>query len=231
MSRPENPETIVIKNKYYPKGVREIDVWNYYQKVKSKMLNETKNRDLMFMIMVDVNKPIIRRKLYDKFIRLTPQNYDTLITGRTVAIYSAMGATESIGIIDIDINPSDGIRWANQAAFDVYDYVMDSVPLIRSASIRFTGKTSYHIICDFQRKMKIDVIRFLLKKFLGDSKLTNKYTIQSKRRAGVPNLDLAPNKFRGNYITLHSLSILGLQCMDVPYNKILRFDPNYARIK
>jgi len=231
MSRPENPETIVIKNKYYPQGLREIDVWEYYQKVKPKILNETRNRDLMFMIMVDVNKPIIRKKLGASTIRLTPQNYDQIITGRTVAIYSTMTATEEFGIIDIDIDPSDGIRWANKAAFDVYDFVMDHVPLIRSAVIRFTGKTSYHIICDFQRKMKIDVVRFLLRKFLADSKLANSYTIQSKRRAGVPNLDLAPNKIRGNYITLHSLSILGLQCMDVPYNKILRFDPMSARIK
>lgn len=231
MARPENPETIILKNKYYPQGLREIDIWNYYQKVKPHMLKETKNRDLMFMIMVDVNKPIIRKKLGGKFIRLTPQNYDQMITGRTIAIYSSMALTEEFGIIDIDVSPTDSIRWANKAAYDVYDFVMDRVPIIRTASIRFTGKTSYHIICDFQRKMKIDVVRFLLRKFLAESEISKVYTVQAKRRAGVPNLDLAPNKHRGNYITLHSLSMLGLICMDVPYNKILRFDPNSARIR
>jgi len=231
MGVPENPETIILKNRYYPKGLREIDIWNYYQKVKPYILKETKNRDLMFMIMVDVNKPVVRKKLGDKFIRLTPQNYDQMITGRTVAIYSSMASTEEFGIIDIDIGPTEGIRWANKAAFDVYDFVMDRVPIIRSASIRFTGKTSYHIICDFQRKMKIDVVRFLLRKFLAESELSKVYTVQAKRRAGVPNLDLSPNKFRGNYITLHSLSMLGLICMDVPYNNVLRFNPNSARIR
>jgi hypothetical protein len=231
MARPENPETIVIKNKYYPKGLREIDIWNYYQRVKPMILQETKNRDIMFMIMVDVNKPIIRKKLGDKTIRLTPQNYDKIITGRTVSIYSTMTSTEEFGIIDIDIGPTEGIRYANKAAYDVYNFVMDHVPIVRSASIRFTGKTSFHIICDFQRKMKIDVVRFLLRKFLADSELSKVYTVQAKRGAGVPNLDLAPNKFRGNYITLHSLSILGLMCMTVPYNQILRFNPMSARIK
>jgi hypothetical protein len=230
MSVPVNPETVVVKNRYYPKGLREIDIWNYYQKVKPRILQETKNRDLMFMIMVDVNKPVIRKKLGDKFIRLTPQNYDQMITGRTVAIYSSMALIEEFGIIDIDVSPTEGIRRANKAAFDVYDFVMDRVPIIRSASIRFTGKTSYHIICDFQRKMKIDVVRFLLRKFLAESELSRVYTVQAKR-GSVPNLDLSPNKHRGNYITLHSLSMLGLICMDVPYNKILRFNPNSARIR
>lgn len=231
MARPENPETIVLKNKYYPQGLREIDIWDYYQRVKPQILKETRLRDLMFMIMVDVNKPIIRKKLRGKAIRLTPQNYDQIITGRTVAIYSSMASTEDFGIIDIDVHPRDGIRWANKAAYDVYDFVMDRVPIVRTASIRFTGKTSFHIICNFQKKMKIDVIRFLLRKFLAESELSKVYTVQAKRTAGVPNLDLAPNKFRGNYITLHSLSLFGLICMDVPYNQILRFDPNSARIK
>ncbi len=231
MGIPENPETIVVKNKFYSKGLREIDVWNYYQKVKPQILSETKNRELMFMIMVDVNKPIIRKKFRDKFIILTSKNYDQIITGRTVSIYSSMHAYENFGILDLDIHPSDGSRWANKTAADVYDFVMDKMPIVKRAQIRFTGKSSFHIICDFQKKMKIDVIRFLLRKFLVESELSRVYSIEGKRRVGIPNIDLAPNKIRGNYITLHSLSILGLRCMDVPYNKILRFNPNEARIR
>ena len=61
--------------------------------------------------MVDVNKPIIRRKnVGGKTIRLTPQNYDKIITGRTIAFYSAMTSTEKFGIIDIDIDPRDGFQ-------------------------------------------------------------------------------------------------------------------------
>ena len=69
MSYPANPETIVIKNKFYPKGLREIDIWNYYQKAKVNILRNTINRDIMFFIMVDVNKPIVRRKGNNEFIR------------------------------------------------------------------------------------------------------------------------------------------------------------------
>jgi len=231
MAYPQNPETIVLKNSYYPKGLREIDIWNYYQKVKRDILNETRMIDLMLGIMVDVNKTVLRRHGRGQdWIQLTPQNYDEVITGRTVAIYSSMRSYEEFGLIDIDVTDYDGYKWAQKATNDVYEFVMDKMPIVKRAQIRFTGKTSFHIICSFGRKMKIDAIRFLLQKFLQQSELAKKYTISAKRKAGIPNLDLAPNKLRGNYITLHSLSLIGLKCMDVSYNNLFRFHPNDARI-
>jgi hypothetical protein len=228
MSYPEHPDTVVIRNKFYPRGMTEKDVYEYYQKVKNDILEQVRHRDLMFFIMVDTNKPIVRRKAKTGYIRLTAKNYDEVITGRTVSIHSAMNAYENIGIIDIDITEYDGFKWARKAAFDVYNFVMDKMPIVRKAQIRFTGKGSFHVVCEFSRKMKIDSIRFLLERFLRDSELSKVYTIEGKRRPGVPNLDLAPNKLRGNFITLHSMSVLGLRCMEVPYNQILRFDPKRA---
>jgi len=230
MSYPKNPETIVLKNRFYPKGMKEIDVWNHYQKFRGPVLDQTRNRDLMFYIFTEVNKPIIRRKAKSGYIRLTPQNYDQIITGRTVSIHSAMGQYESFGIIDIDVHPDDGFRWARKVTADVYDYVMDHMPIVRSATIRFTGKTSFHVICDFGVKMKVDVMRFMLEKFLRQSPLVRAYQVAGKRTRGVPNLDLAPNKFRGNYITLNSLSIIGLRCMEVSFRQLQSLNPNKARI-
>jgi hypothetical protein len=231
MGYPENPNTIVIQNKFYPKGIQEIDIWNYYQRVKPNIIRETQGRDIMFFIMVEKNKPVVRRKVPGGFIRMTPNNYDKVITGRTVSLHSAMGSIENFGIIDIDIDPSDGFRWAKEVTRRVYDFVMDKMPIVRTASIRFTGKHSFHIKCDFGRRMKIDVIRFLLGKFLRESELSKVYTIEGKRRPGIPNLDMAPNKLRGNYITLNSLSVWGLKCMEVPYASLMTFDPSRARIK
>ena len=232
MSYPQNPETIVLKNQYYPQGLREIDIWNYYQSAKTSLLTTTKNRDVAFIIMVDVNKPVWRKKgKGQNYIRLTPQNYDETITGRTVAVYSTMGMYEQTGIIDIDIDPRDGFRWAKDTTKNVFDYVMDKMPLVSTASILFTGKTSFHIVCQFNQKMKIDTMRFMLQKFLRNSELSKVYTIEAKRRPGIPNLDLSPNKINGNYITKDSLSILGLRCMEVPYTKLNSFDPRMARIK
>ncbi len=232
MAYPKNPDTIIIKNKFYPKGLKEIVVWNYYNDVKGPLLKETMNRNLMVAIMTDVNKPILRRKVdQGGTIRLNQSNFNQIITGRTSTIYSEMGPYETFGIIDIDINPGDGFSWAKKVTLDVYDHVMDKMPVVRSAEIRFTGKTSFHIVCDFGRKMKIDAIRFLLQKFLRESPLARVYSISGKRSAGIPNLDLSPNKIRGNYITKHSLSIWGLKCMEVNYLQLSSFDPRRATVR
>ena len=231
MSYPQHPETIILKNQYYPQGLTELSIWNYYQSVKPELLNETRNRDVMLAIMVDLNKPILRRKGKDeKYIRLLPKNYDEIITGRTITVYSEMTMYETKGIIDIDIDDFDGFSWAKKTTLDVYDFVMDKMPLVKTASIRFTGKSSFHVICDFGKKMKVDTIRFLLRQFLQNSPLSKVYTIEAKRRPGIPNLDLSPNKLRGAFITLNSLSIIGLKCMEIPYNKVNTFEPRMARI-
>jgi len=38
MSYPQNPETIIIKNVFYPKGLKEIDVFNYYIQHKNLIM-------------------------------------------------------------------------------------------------------------------------------------------------------------------------------------------------
>ncbi len=231
MSYPEHPETIIVRNKFYPRGLREIDIWNYYQKVKSLLLREVTGRDLAFWIMVEENKPIIRRRgKTTAFIRLTNSNYDETITGRTISVYSSMRRSEDFGIIDVDLDPADGFSWAKRVTRDVYDYVSTKVPIVRECKVRYTGKSSFHLICEFGRKINVDSIRLLLRKFLQESDLAKRYTITGKRRPGIPNLDLSPNKIRGNFITLHSLSIWGLRSMEIPYLKLMGFDQHRAKI-
>ena len=228
MGYPKNPETTVALNKYYPRGLTELDVWNYYQSVKRDLLKEVRGRDLFFTIVTDKGAVILRKGKTTRFLRLNESNYDELITGRTISIHSTMRRHDDVAIIDID---SDDLRKARICASEVYEFALRKLVFINQAHIRFTGKTSFHIVCNLGKKMKIDAVRFLIKQALTESDLNKKYTIESKRHRGIPNLDLAPNKFRGGFITLHSLSVFGLRCMVVDPNKILGFDPIYAKIK
>lgn len=227
MGKPENPNQIIIKNKFYPKGVKEIDIWNYYQMYKGPILNETRGRELAFVLMTDVNKSIIRRKTKNKkYITLTNSNYDNMIIGRLSAIYSTMKPYEDIGIVDIDIA---NFQMAKKAAITVMD-MLEEFPFASETTCRYTGKESFHITCKFNRKYAINDIRDLLKDFL----LVNKpedYTVAVKRKPGVVNLDLSPNKYRGAFISLNSLSIWGLRCIEVPYNRIKTFQQSAAKIK
>lgn len=232
MGEPKSPQTIILKNKFYPQGLREIDIWNYYQSVKRELISENVGLQMMVYIMVELNKPVIRRKgIGGKPIYLDNKNYDEIVTGRTISFHASMNPHTRWGIIDVDVHESDGFKWARQATLATYDYVMEKMPFIRSARIQYTGKTSFHISCDFGKTMRADTLRFMLDKFLRQSPLAKVYTINAKKSSpGVPNLDLNRVAFRANHISLYSLSVWGLKSMVVGYNQLMNFDPRKAKI-
>jgi hypothetical protein len=227
MSYPKNPNEIVLKNKFYPNGLTEKNIYEYYIKNKPKILNQVKDRDLMFIIFPELNKPIMKKKHKGKYLKLTPKNYEELITGRTVSIHSTMNMYEDICIIDID---SDNWNQAKIATDDVYNALI-SIPFINTVEIRYTGKSSFHLYCTLPKKIKVDNIRGLMENYLiKNKKIRKNYTIQKKRERGIPNIDLYRNVKGANFITLHSLSFIGLKCMDIPYNKLKVFNKNNAII-
>ena len=60
-------------------------------------------------------------------------------------------------------------------------------------------------------------------------KFEDKYDISSKRTSGKVNIDLSSNKYRGGFISLGSLSVWGLKCMEIPRGKLMRFNQNEAQ--
>lgn len=232
MGKPTKPETIILKNKFYPGGLREKNIWNYYQSVKRELMAENVGFQMMVYIMTEQNKLIIRKYgAGNKPIYLESKTYDQVVTGRTLSFHASMNPHSRYGIIDVDVHPSDGFKWAQKATFVTYDYVMDKFSFIRTAKIQYTGKGSFHISCDFGRTIRADTIRFMLENFLRKSPLAKVYTINEKKSyPGVPNLDLNRNAFRANHISLHSLSAWGLKSMLVGYNQLMNFDPRKAKI-
>ena len=228
MSYPKNQETIVIQNEFYPDGIFEIDIWNYYQKAKRTILKETLGRDVILFIAVDVNKFVIKRKAKDRpYIMLNPSNYDEVITGRTLSVHSVMRKIEDFGVIDID---TDDFQKARNAAADVYDVIIRA-PFVKTAHIRFTGKSSFHIICEYKRKLYIDRGKELLEQFIRSSHLIRNYTMTSKRKPGFVNLDLYRNVYHAGFITLGSLSEIGLMSMEVPERYLNSFTKQKAIIR
>lgn len=232
MGEPKNPQTIILKNKFYTGGLREIDIWNYYQSVKRDLISENVGLQMMVYIATDLNKFVVRRRMADnKPIYLDFKNYDQIISGRTLSFHSSMNPSTRWGIIDIDVHPNSSFIEAQQATLATYDYVMDKISFIRTAQIRYTGKNSFHIACDFGKTMRADTARFMLEKFLRQSPLSKVYTINAKKASyGVQNIDLNRNCFKCNHVSLYSLSSWGLKCMEVSYNKIMSFNQREARI-
>lgn len=226
MSYPQHPKEIIVNNSFYPRGLTEIDIWNHYQYYKKSILEQSKNRDIMTFIKVDDNILVKRKGTSTKFIRLSNQNYDTIITGRTLSIHATMKRTENIGIVDID---TDNFNMAKEATIECYD-VLKRFPIFIDLQIRFTGKTSFHIFCTLLKSMNIDAIRLLMLKIFKSSNISEKYTISKARSGNTPNIDLFRNSYRGGYIMLNSLSTIGLQCITVGYNELRNFTKERAVI-
>ena len=227
MTYPINPNTIVIQNNFYQEGLKEIDIWEYYVKNKSSLLKETINRDIMFVISTDVNQFVIKRQGTDtNFLRLSNSNYLKLVNGRTVSIYSTMNKYENFGIIDID---TDDWNKARETTRKIY-LSLQNLKNINDLQIRYTGKKSFHIKCQFKTIYHIEDIRKMFYYHLINDRNLEDYTVQKKRNHRTPNIDIYPNVFRGGYITLHSLSIWGLRCKEVDFNRLDNFVPDSSKI-
>ena len=228
MTYPKNPENVLIKNEFYPEGLTELDCYKYYQKLKPRVLKETIGRDIILFIATDINKTTIKRKGVERpYIILTPSNYDEVVHPRVVSIHSAVRKMEEFGIIDID---TDDFNQAKTAVVDVYN-VMFKAQFVDSVKVRFTGKNSFHVVLNYKRKLHVDGSRLMIQEYLEKNNLKRNYTISHQKNSKVPNLDLYRNVFNAGFITEHSLSVLGLKCIEVSFRHIRSFSKEQAKIK
>lgn len=220
---PDNPNTIIISNEFYKSGLKESDVYNYYINNKNIILNNINNRHIMLFIFTKLNEYIVKRKIKNSFITLNSNNYETVINGRTASIHSSMNNNENFGIIDIDGDNFDDLK---KATIDVYNYI---VKKFKKVDIRYTGKTSFHIIPYFDKSNDINYNKIFLKDLL-IKEFSNSFTTESKRQKNKINLDLSSNKLNGGFITENCLSIMGLRCMKLNINNIKNFNKYDAMI-
>ena len=103
MSKPSNPYEIVIKNRFFPDGVTEQDLYQYWIKKKFEILRNLEGSRSIFYINGDLDKLIVRRYLKaNEQIKLIPENYDNVVTGRTVGILRVFDERSDFGIVDVD---------------------------------------------------------------------------------------------------------------------------------
>ena len=227
MSYPQHPDTIVIKNEYYPKGLREIDIWNYYQKVKVPLLKDTLGKHIIVFFVVDGNKFIVIRK--DKegnFLRLNMSSYNTIMSGRTISFHNVMNRYTPYGIVDID---TDNFEQAKDLGRDIYNLFYKQ-RYTNDVKLIYTGKNSFHVRVYFNTDYKIEFVKRKLLDTLDDLKTRTKFTIKARREKNIPNLDLQRNIFNAGFIAVNSLSVDGLKCMEIEPKKIGWFRKEQAKI-
>lgn len=217
-SYPNNPNTIILKNEWYPNGLIELDIYKYYISQKNNIIDQIKDHYVLIYLATKLNDLVVRRKLnQNNYIKLTKENYDKLITGRTVSLHQTMNKLDDHGIVDIDYHD---FHECKLSTLEVNRYLSNYYP----TEIRFTGKSSFHIIIKFNKKKDINDIKIELKKLLENAPFSKNYIIGGFRSESKINLDLSSNKFNGNHICLYALSIIGLKCVPIKENDIINFN-------
>lgn len=240
---PEHPEQLVVKkNEFFPNGVKEIDVWNYYEGIKKKLISELKGYDLFVVMAIHPGTELYIRHPYDKkteYIRINSEkDFEQYHTGKTAEYH--ITSPELVEEVVFDFDPG------SKASFeDIKNVVSQCVEFIKKqkyfknkTQIRYTGKRSFHVSGFLKSKKKIEDVKNEIENDLKESfKDVENIVIATNKPSGKKiNIDLSPMKSDGGHIAPYSMRIeTGLVCIPVESLKGFKkedakFDKVYKKI-
>jgi len=229
LAYPENPKTVVIQNEYYPGGLTELQVWKHYQKYKNMVIAGIDKSAVTLWVFVDINKSIVKRKVFNSPFTITGENYDKVITGRTVSISSELKKMTNNIIIDVD--PGSGVNESQikDCVRVLLDSAVSELPYVVRKKVISTAK-GYHVHLILNKKMSIDSLRTITGRLLSMD-FKDVYLVNSKNpKSNEINLDLTPMNPRGLHQIPYALCRNGLMSMDVT-DYLVSFNRRSAIIK
>lgn len=219
MSKPSDPEKIVLTNKYYPNGLTTKSVYDYYIFNKEKILKECGNQPVLIFYMFDKNSDFtVKRNMNNKLIHLTSENYDNVISGYSISISKEISNNNMTDLIVLDIDPVHYNVQENK----VKECVSDILKLFSSNKYKITNSSSgYHIYIKLKSPENLDSVREIVLKTL-QKQLSQKYLINDRTSAKKLidvkkeiNIDLSSMYKKGSITVENSLNRNGLICKDV----------------
>lgn len=226
---PDHPKDNVIssqENIASNEVIEEIDVWSYYDGIKSDLIDELKGHDL-FIVVKTEKRPIYIRHPYDKkteFIRINNEDeFKEYHSGRTVEYH--ITAEKKVPYYIIDFDPYDGMPWTKtkDVALEIADALGDLEEVTRT-QIRYTGKRGFHIFGYIKEEKPVSEAREMLEKFLQDHfGDRDDLIISESPKNSKGALGLAPMKYNGGHVALHSMRVTGCCCVEVSREDLKRF--------
>jgi hypothetical protein len=214
LSYPEHPNTTVIQNQYYPGGLTELRIWNHYKKFKDRIINEIDGNAVAMWIFTDINDSIVKRKVLGSPFTINKNNYDKVITGRTVSLSSELKSSTDNIIIDVDPGSNINEFQLKECIRNILDSSISSMNIIKDRRIVSTAN-GYHIYFKLNKTMNISSIKSITLKYLTID-FRDMYLINTKNpKPNEINLDLTPITPRGLHQTPYALCRNGLMAMDV----------------
>lgn len=214
MLQPEHPNTTIIQNDFYPGGLSELKIWKHYQKFKNKIISEIDKNAVALWIFSDINNPIVKRKVLNSPFTITKDNYDKILTGRTVSISSELKNSTNNIILDIDPGTSVTELQIKECVRNILDSTISNLSYVNRKRIISTAN-GYHIHIILDKKMNINSLRNLSIRLLSMD-FRDTYLINSKNpKPNEINIDSTPMYQKGLHQIPYALCRNGLMAMDV----------------
>jgi len=234
---PDHPDDIVIHKSESILGntLKELDIWSYYEGIKSELIKELKGNDLFIAIKPEGilkkgQKPVYIRHPYDKkteFIRINnDKEFEEYHSGRTVEYHITMPSMAPYFIVDFDAMKDFGK--AKSITGEIADKLKKH-PDVKSIDIHYTGKRGFHVFGWLKKAKPIDNAREELHTWLKENFSDHKDVVIGESPKGSKGaLGLSPMKFNGGHISKWSMRVSGLCCVEVPRASLSSFERSQA---
>ena len=228
MPYPSEPNKIVFKNSIYPIGLTTGDIYSYYLRNKSKILEMVEKKKLILFMSFDVDKPLtVVRNLKDGSpIILNKSNYTNILSGYNISISMETPDPTDYIVLDIDYKDRATEMQMKRAASDVRN-MFNNMSIVKESKIT-NSSTGYHIYGFLKRKIKLDDAREILLTNIKKN-FSGKYGIGRNSKVSGVVLDITPMYKRGAITIPYSLTREGIKCEYI--NNLNKFNRSRQRIK
>lgn len=232
---PKHPNTIIFpKSEFVRYDLKEKDVWEFYDKVKDKIIQQTRGKNVLLYLRV--NGDILKRK-HDGVVRIDNYNdFNRLNSGRLVEIHvescQEKRDTCLTDIIFCDIDPKENFGWkeTKEVAKKVYN-VFNKDSNIKKVSIKFSGGRGFHIFAYLSESWEVDRAREYTKRLLKPLE-SDKIKLGIVRELDMLRLDTTLLKKRGSLRAAYSLNkTTGLVAVPIDIKALDTFEKKDATIK
>jgi DNA ligase D-like protein (predicted 3'-phosphoesterase) len=239
----EHPDTVVIPpNEFYPQGLTEQRVADYYDGVKANLISQYEQYDLDGMVKMAVDGQTIMKRharmgedeLDVQGMRIqTSEEFDQLNRGRTVEFHFAVGAKTRMAWVDLDPKPEFPFDDVKEVA---HGLVVDLGRAFGSTqmAVRFSGRSGFHVVALLPEERDTDEVREVV------ASTVEAYLAKTKDDRLTAGVTRDPGRMRLDYSTLHAAGGLrmpwslahptGLICLPLAPDQVRMFRKEDATI-
>ena len=228
---PEHPNTVLIKNDYYKKGLTEHMVWKHNYNHTSDLFKDLKGHRILTIVKTPQGD-ILRRKKDDKEYQINNKaDISELNSGRAMEFHIVADAETDVAWIDLD--PREDFDFEQ-----VKNITTDLVPILTKVSesddilTKYSSGRGFHLISWMKEKRNVDDLRKeLIEELKKYSKGNPKLTTSFAQNRDMMRLDVSTLHESGSIRAAWSLnSKTGLISLPLSPNEIEIFNKKMAVI-